>query len=95
MFPAVKFTLDIGHCIQNGDDYLSFIELNKDRIVNIHLHNALKDGKAHYGFHKNGQLNLKKLISTLKRIQYSGFMSLEILQTEDIKKSWAVLLNSL
>lgn len=93
--PTIKFTLDIGHCIQNGDDYVNFIKLNNDQITNIHLHNAIRGGSAHYGFQRDGGLNLSEVISVLREIHYSKYLSLEILENKDKIKSWDMLLGTL
>ena len=37
LLPKVRFTLDIGHCLQNEDDFLPFIKKHSSRIENIHL----------------------------------------------------------
>ncbi len=89
--PEILFTIDIGHCIQNGDNFSKFLIENIDIVKNIHLHNATKQGKAHYGFQKDGNLNLDKFLRLLANVHYSGYLSLEILGKEDIKKSWKIL----
>ena len=95
LIPDINFTLDIGHCVQNDDEFINFLISNKNSIKNIHLHNAIKNGKAHYGFHKKGDLDLRKFLNLLKEIKYSGFLSLEVLGKEDINKSWNLLLRNL
>ncbi|MFA6382279.1 MAG: sugar phosphate isomerase/epimerase family protein [Candidatus Buchananbacteria bacterium] len=93
--PNINFTLDVGHCIQNNDKFVNFLLKNKKYIKNIHLHNAIKNGTAHFGFNKKGDLKLKNFMDSLKNINYSNFLSLEILGEQDIKKSWELLLKSL
>ncbi|MFH1972448.1 MAG: sugar phosphate isomerase/epimerase family protein [archaeon] len=93
--PEINFTLDVGHCVQNDDIFFSFLSENCESIKNIHLHNASKFGSAHYGFNKKGDLNLDNLLSHLKKINYSGFLSLEVLGCEDIKESWNILIEKL
>ena len=91
----INFTLDVGHCVENGDEFAGFLTKNKSRIKNIHLHNAIQKGGAHFGFNRPGDLNLKDFIKLLKDIGYSGFLSLEVLGERDVKESWKMLLKSL
>ncbi len=93
--PDINFTIDVGHCVQNNDSFLKFLKNNKNSIKNIHLHNAIKNGQAHFGFQKKGDLNLEEFIIFLKKINYNNFLSLEILEKEDIKNSWDLLLKNL
>lgn len=93
--PNINFTLDVGHCIQNNDEFINFLVKNKEYIKNIHLHNAIKKGNAHFGFNKKGDLKLQDFLNSLKDINYSNFLSVEVLDKQDIKKSWEVLLKSL
>lgn len=93
--PEIKFTIDIGHCVQNNDNFSDFLVENVDSIKNIHLHNATKKEKAHYGFQKDGDLDSDNFLRLLEKIRYSGFLSLEILEKEDIEKSWKILNNKL
>lgn len=94
LIPDINYTLDIGHCLQNGEDYFQFIKDNKDRIKNIHLHNGIKNGKAHYGLHLSGDLDIKYLINLLNEIGYSNYLTLEVLIDEDKFES-IKLLNTL
>lgn len=93
--PNINFTLDVGHCIQNDDELINFLVKNKNYIKNIHLHNAIKKGDAHFGFNKKGDLKLQDFVHSLKDINYSNFLSLEVLGEQDIKESWELLLKSL
>lgn len=95
LIPNINFTLDVGHCIQNNDEFEDFLIKNKKYIKNIHLHNAIKKGNAHFGFNKTGDLKLQHFLTLLKDINYSNFLSLEVLGEQDIKESWELLLKSL
>lgn len=95
LIPNINFTLDVGHCIQNDDDFVNFLMKNKKHIKNIHLHNAKKNGSAHFGFNKSGDLKLQKFLKRLKDINYPNFLSLEVLDKQDLKKSWKMLLKNL
>lgn len=93
--PNINFTLDVGHCIQNDDAFAEFLVKNKKYIKNIHLNNAIKKGSAHFGFNRKGNLQLQNFINILRDIDYSNFLSLEILNKQDIKESWELLLKNL
>ncbi|OGF35031.1 hypothetical protein A2482_01020 [Candidatus Falkowbacteria bacterium RIFOXYC2_FULL_48_21] len=95
LIPEINFTLDVGHCVENGDEFDGFLTKNKSRIKNIHLHNAIRKGGAHFGFNQQGDLKLKSFIKLLEDIGYSGFLSLEVLGERDVKESWKMLLKSL
>lgn len=81
--PNINYTLDIGHCLQNGENFYQFIIENKDKIKNIHLHNGVKNGKAHYGLQLPGNLDIKYLLNLLNKINYQNFLTLEVLDDQD------------
>lgn len=89
--PRLVSTVDIGHCLQNEDDYKDYFENNIDKILNVHVHNAFTKGKAHFGFHKEGDLDLDKFIKYLNELNYKNYFTFEILGDEDIVKSWKKL----
>lgn len=95
IIPDINFTLDVGHCTQNDDKFIEFLKKYQSSIKNIHFHNAKIGGQAHYGFNKEGDLDLKNFINILKEIKYSNFISLEVLGDEDITESWKFLLKLL
>lgn len=95
LIPNIVFTLDAGHCVQNNDDFEKFLKINKKQIKNIHLHNAIKGGYAHFGFNKQGDLNLCEFIDLLEKNKYNNYLSLEVLGERDIKESWNILLKCL
>ena len=92
LIPEIKFTLDVGHCIQNNDNsFLSFIKKNFNRINNIHIHNAETDKQAHFGLNYKGDFNWRPFLDNLVKIGYDGFLTVEILEKDEIKKSWNLL----
>ncbi len=93
--PDILFTLDVGHCTQNNDDYRSFLRKNINNIKNIHLHNGHVDGSAHFGFNKKGDLDLQEFLNMLTDLQYENYVSLEVLGEDDIRQSWDILINTL
>ncbi|MFA7676459.1 MAG: sugar phosphate isomerase/epimerase, partial [Candidatus Shapirobacteria bacterium] len=83
LIPDINYTFDVGHCLENGEDYFEFILNNKDRIKNIHLHNAVKNGRSHYGLQLSGDLDTKKFINFLNEINYQNFLTIEVLVDQD------------
>lgn len=83
LIPNINYTLDVGHCLENGEDFYQFIKQNKDKIKNIHLHNGIKGGTAHYGLQHPGDLDLKFFLNFLNKINYQNFLTIEVLTNED------------
>lgn len=89
MMPDVRFTLDIGHCVQNGDDFVEFLRDKGDRIEDIHLHDGRLGGKGHLKLGA-GELDLHELVRQLRELKYEGYIGLETITPEDTEVSWAV-----
>jgi sugar phosphate isomerase/epimerase len=84
LIPDINYTVDIGHCIRNDEDYCEFIRQNQSRVQNIHLHNAsFSDKRDHFGLQLPGDLDTKKFIKFLNEINYQKFLTLEVLDDED------------
>jgi sugar phosphate isomerase/epimerase len=84
LIPNLNYTIDIGHCIRNNEDFYEFISQNKNNIQNIHLHNAsFSDKHDHFGLQLPGDLDTKKFINFLNEIDYQNFVTLEVLTDED------------
>lgn len=91
-FPNLSATVDIGHCIRNDDNYINFFTKYTEKIADIHLHNAQRKGNEHFGFNKKGDVKLQPFINFLKKVNYQGYLTLEIFgEDEDIKTSWLLL----
>ncbi len=90
MLPHLKLTLDVGHSIQNGDDYVRFIRKNVARIANIHLHDGVRAGRAHQRL-GTGEVDLDSFLKVLRDVQYLGRVSLETLSFDDTQSSWDIL----
>lgn len=88
--PDLQVTLDTGHALQNGDDPAHFIEVNGDRIVNIHLHDARVGGKGHLRL-GTGELDTTRLLETLHGTNYDRFLTLETVGVNDTAASWDVV----
>jgi sugar phosphate isomerase/epimerase len=93
LVPETKFTLDIGHCLQNGDDYLGFLREHSDRIKNIHLHDGKRGGRGHLRL-GGGELELAKLVETLHDLNFREFVGLETIRDEDTDASWKIWLKA-
>ena len=87
LLPDVRFTLDVGHCLQNGDDFESFLRKRGDRISDIHLHDGICGGKAHLAL-GDGSLNLPNLLRTLREVSFDGYVGLETISSYDTTRSW-------
>ena len=85
--PRVSFTLDIGHAIQNGDDWADFLRSHSERIVDVHLHDGRQGGEAHLSLGQ-GELPIDKCALILSEIGYRGLVSLETLGWEATLESW-------
>jgi len=93
LLPDINYTFDVGHCLENGEDDCEFIKNNKNRIKNIHIHNAVKNGKSHYGLQLPGDLDVKKFIIFLNEIDYQGFLTVEVLNNNDKVESIKLIQN--
>ncbi|WP_274562470.1 sugar phosphate isomerase/epimerase family protein [Streptomyces spiramyceticus] len=85
--PQLKFTLDIGHCIQNEDDFQHFLQSHHSKIANMHLHDAKRGGKGHLAFGA-GDLELPKILDLLNDVGFDGHISLETIGQRDTESSW-------
>lgn len=92
MMPEVHFTLDIGHSLQNQDDYASFLMRHHESVVNIHLHDGLPNRRSHLALGM-GLLDLAGFLRVLRQVNYSRYISLETISHEDTKASWSVWLD--
>jgi sugar phosphate isomerase/epimerase len=93
LLPKVRFTLDIGHCLQNEDDFIPFIKKHSSRIENIHLHDGIPRGRGHLRLGA-GILNLNPLLDVLASVNYQRHVSLETISLDDTTSSWRTLLQS-
>jgi sugar phosphate isomerase/epimerase len=95
MLPWINFTVDIGHAFQSGenlDKISNFLRKYKNSILDIHLHDATLNRKAHLALGK-GELNLNKFSRLLKKINYNKYISLETVTKKDTYNSWRKITN--
>ncbi len=93
IMPEVQFTLDIGHSLQNGDDFESFLREYAPRIRDIHLHDGRLGGRSHMRLGA-GMLNLQKLLEVLRDLRFSRYVTLETISFADTKASWQTWLEA-
>lgn len=90
LLPNFGYTFDIGHVLQNNEEWRDWFIRNIDRIYNIHLHDGFRAGKAHLPL-GTADLNCADFFQFLVDHNYSKFVSLEVVGDEEIKKSWEYL----
>lgn len=90
LLPSLHATLDVGHCLQNGEDPLPFILENVPRIANIHIHDGHVRGGAHQAL-GTGDLPTDELLAALDGAGYAGFLTIETLSEEALRASLDVL----
>jgi sugar phosphate isomerase/epimerase len=88
LVPEARFTLDIGHCLQNGDDFESFLKRKSHKIEDIHLHDGVCGGRAHMPLGA-GKLDLCRLLKTFSDVKFDGYVGLETISWADTTRSWA------
>jgi sugar phosphate isomerase/epimerase len=90
--PVMKFTLDIGHALQNDDAaYPGFVARYTPSIAHIHLHEGVAPGAGHLKL-GSGQLDLAAFLSLTRDVSHSRSLSLEMLSWPDTAASWQVLM---
>lgn len=70
---------DVAHSVRAGEEMTETVSHIKDYIYHIHIKDwiNLNNGKDHYVLLGAGELRINKLLSLLKDINYSGYLSLE------------------
>lgn len=100
---GLNITLDTTHCGQVGEDICRLYEINKDRVVNIHLSDYKKNwlntalyltNDTHLPLGK-GELPIAKFLKTLKEENYQGLITMEINGDLETLCQNARLINSL
>jgi len=90
LLPNLRFTLDVGHSLQNGDDFVAFLQKHGSRIEDIHLHDGIKGGKGHLRL-GSGDLDLNCFLDALTAISFDKYLTMETISLEDTQSSWELL----
>ncbi len=103
-YPELKFLPDTAHLFLGRSDIIEAIKQHEDRLAAVHV----KDWTPKYGrsFHRyargftelgNGIIDIEKVVSTLKEMNYSGWIVVEQDSTErdpttscEISRQWLV-----
>jgi hydroxypyruvate isomerase len=88
--PQLGYTIDVGHCLQNGEDPAQVLAPRIERVRNIHMHDGRAGGGAHYALGE-GELDVDGLLAVLDQAGYAGFITLETLCFPDLLRSLEVL----
>jgi sugar phosphate isomerase/epimerase len=90
LLPNLCFTLDVGHCLQNEDDFASFLKKHASRIENIHLHDGIPRGRGHLRL-GTGTLDLSCFLDVLTAVSFDKYVSMETISLDDTRSSWETL----
>jgi sugar phosphate isomerase/epimerase len=92
--PNLAVTLDVGHCLENDEEFVPFVRRHVERIANIHLHDGPRGQRSHKPL-GTGDLDLDGLLNLLIEVQYSEFLTLETIGYEATALSCELLSASL
>jgi sugar phosphate isomerase/epimerase len=85
--PNLKATIDIGHCNLHSDIPVSdWIKDYGIMLHHMHFHNNFKNEDAHSSL-KNGTLDIKPILETLKTMQLYPQITFEIFNREELYES--------
>jgi len=91
--------MDVGHLYQVKIDLEEAVERFKSRLCDVHIHDATQHSDFRVATHLpigKGTINFGRLIDSLHRIRYDGWLTLEIKGTKkEIVQSKAILENLL
>ena len=88
LVPGIKFTLDVGHCLQNDEDFTSFLRRYKKSVLDIHMHDAVRGGRGHLPAGA-GALDFGRLSQFLHEIAFDRYLTVENLTFEDTTATWS------
>lgn len=83
-------TIDTGHLLKGKYDVAKTIQNCAEKIMNIHLHDG-SPTKNHLRL-GDGDLDLSAFIRTLQKINYTSFLTIEVIGQPAIADSWNILL---
>lgn len=70
-------TLDLGHCLVNGEDVVASIHAFSDQLINVHLDDIANREHTHRMFGE-GELDLRAALRALADVDYRGVASVEL-----------------
>jgi len=82
-FPSTKLgvLLETGHLFQMGFNLDESVHMFRDRILDVHVHDATLEGDVQKTTHLpigSGNIDFTGLISALRKVKYNGWLTLEI-----------------
>lgn len=83
--PEQRITLDVGHAVQGGDNWISFLRAHAASISNIHLHDAEPDEQG-----QKRPLDVFALARLLRAVGYGGYVTLATVGQRDTTAAWAL-----
>ena len=75
--PNFGLTLDLGHCLVNGEDVVESIHAFSDQLINVHLDDIANREHTHRMFGE-GELDLSAALRALVDVGYRGVASVEL-----------------
>ena len=85
--PYLKATIDIGHCnIHSKNSVSDWIKDYGIMLYHMHFHNNFKDEDSHSSL-KQGTLNIKEIIQTLKDLRLYPSVTFEIFDKDALAES--------
>lgn len=70
-------TLDVGHCLCQGESPVEAILERGDRLVNVHIEDMRRGVHEHLDFGE-GEMNFPRLLSALSQVAYQGLVCVEL-----------------
>lgn len=86
-----RLTIDTGHLLKDDFNVTDVLRRVHGVVGNIHLHDGKKE-KSHLQL-GTGELNLVQFLRFLEKVQYGGFLTLEVVGEKEIVNSWRLLRN--
>lgn len=80
--PHLQCVLDLACPLTTGEPISEYFEKFGDKVVQIHFIDALASSEDHL-IPGDGEMDFDRIVSYLKRIGYSGFLSLELFSRYD------------
>jgi len=94
--PDTRFTLDIGHAVQNADKWDHFLAEHAEVIADLHLHGAVEDGRGHLSMvDEHSDITAADFAAAHHTSGYGGFVSVETLGWPDTEASFVAVRDAL